>query len=104
MLVQYDLTGKTGTEVSDPATAPAQGFTGVDLTRGPLGLTRSFKTTGHSARVPLLLFEIATQSAKQCGEESSSHIFLYPIGGRATHNPTSTFSIRSANRGKLMIW
>jgi hypothetical protein len=48
VILQYDLTGKAGTEVSDPATAAAVGVTGVDLTRGS-GLTPSPASNGFSA-------------------------------------------------------
>jgi hypothetical protein len=47
-VVQYDLTGKAGTETSDPATAAATGVAGLDLTRGS-GLTPSAASNGFSA-------------------------------------------------------
>ena len=47
-VVQYDLTGKAGTEPSDPATTVAAGLAGLDLTRGS-GLTPSAASNGFSA-------------------------------------------------------
>src|SRR5262245_12616710 len=47
-ILEYDLTGKAGTEVSDPATAVAAGLVGNNLIRGS-DLTPSAASNGFSA-------------------------------------------------------